>query len=308
MPALVSLLYYLCFLLLSGLAAFVLARRPRSSLHRTFGLGALALLAWTATLFLYGRAADPSLLTLLGRLNFAAALFVVLLAYLFVAQLAGRTVPSRRLWLETLLLAALTIWTPLIDQAEAIEANRHVTRFGTLFPLYVLHIVLYLLAALGSAFRARREAPPRQRSQLTLIALGMLATALVAVPANLILPYGFGNFAWQDVGALSTILFVAAVADAIFVHRLFDVRILVKRTLVYGLLLTFALSVYSSVVLLVTQYLTSGERSALTQFGVLVIAFSFDPLRRFLEKQVDGMLFPERRMGARPRTTGGHRG
>ena len=46
---------------------------------------------------------------------------------------------------------------------------------------------------------------------------------------------------------------------------LFDLRILVRRALVYGLLLAFVLGSYSSAVFVVSQYLTEGaakERSS----------------------------------------------
>ena len=58
------------------------------------------------------------------------------------------------------------------------------------------------------------------------------------------------------------------------------------------------LSSYSAVVLLVTEHLTAGTSGALTRLGVLVIAFSFDPLHRFLEGRVDRLLFPASRRHA----------
>ena len=58
----------------------------------------------------------------------------------------------------------------------------------------------------------------------------------------------------------------------------------------YGILLTLVLGAYSSTVFLLTRYLTTGA-DKLTQFAVLLIAFSFDPLRRFLDKKVETLLF-----------------
>lgn len=62
---------------------------------------------------------------------------------------------------------------------------------------------------------------------------------------------------------------------------------------------------YSSAAPLLSQYLTE-EAGTLTQFVVLLLAFSFDPLRRLLEKKADRMLFGRRtgrehgRPGRRP--------
>ncbi len=111
--------------------------------------------------------------------------------------------------------------------------------------------------------------------------------------SNALLPYGFGDFRFCDVGTLSTLCFVLAVAYATFIHGLFDLRVILRETLVYGVLLAFVLGTYSSAVFVVTQYLTNSA-GKLTQFAVLLIAFSLDPLRRFLEKKTDRLLFGRR--------------
>ena len=318
---LVAFLYYLSFVVLLGSAAFILARSPRSTLHRVYALSALALLGWLGTLYALNRVANDALLTPLGRANFACALLVVWLGHRFAAEIAragrGGTAPPPLRWLllgETLALLALTLLTPLSDRAERRsvagvgEGVGHiVTVFVPLFPLYVAHLPGYVGASLFVLLRARRHASPQVRRQASVVGLGMGATAAVALTANVLLPYVLGNFAWQEAGALSTLLFLAALAWATLAHHLFNVRLVLRKTLVYGLLLALVVALYSSLVVLASQYLAnSGKTNPLAQVGVLVIAFSFDPLRRYLEKRVDRLLFPPRRQD-RYRTQTGHR-
>ena len=301
----VALLYYLCFLLLAALSLFIASngsQRTRSPSRRTFFLLALALLAWQLTLFLEVRTAHPAAQLWLGRANFAAVALAAYLALRFVQEVPVRD-PGKRsprpFWLvvETWVLAALTLLTPLVSAAERVEAGHAVTTFGPLFPGYLFHVLGYLGAALTLAFRERRRAADlRVRGQLTLIGVGMLATGSVALVTNALLPYGWGDFRFCDWGTLSTLFFVLAVAYAVFVHRLFDLRVIVRETLVYGILLAFVLGAYSSAVFLLTQFLTEGAEK-LTQFAVLLIAFSVDPLRRFLEEKADRLLFGERDAG-----------
>ena len=289
---LVALLYYLCFLLLVGLSLFILRRGPYRRMKRTFLWLALCLLAWQLTLFLEVRTALPAAQLWLGRANFSAIAVAVYLALRFVQQVAGRGGASSR-WLraETGLLSALTLLTPFVSAEERVHAGHAVTTFSLLFPLYLLHVLGYLFAALIMAFRARQGAKNAAlRAQLTLIGMGMLSTGGVALVTNALLPYGFGDFRFCDIGTLSTLFFVLCVAYAVFVHGLFDLRILLRKTLVYGLLLSFVLGAYSSAVFLVTQFLTESA-GKLVQFAVLLIAFSFDPLRRFLEQMADRLLF-----------------
>jgi hypothetical protein len=135
--------------------------------------------------------------------------------------------------------------------------------------------------------------PGPVRDQLLLIGLGTLATGVVSLVTNALLPYAFGDFRYTDAGPLSTLLFLLAVAYATAKHRLFEFRLFIRRTLVLGLLLSFALAAYSAVVLLATDRFTGEGSGTLTRFGVLVIAFSFDPVRRFLEGRIDHLLFAD---------------
>ena len=120
-----------------------------------------------------------------------------------------------------MLLAAVTLFTPWIDAAERVENGQAISTYGVLFPLYIVHVALYWLAALFVALRERSRAKHRtERDQLTLSGGGMLTTGTVALIANVLLPYGFGNFRWCDVGALSTLLFLLAIAYATLWRRL----------------------------------------------------------------------------------------
>ena len=308
---LVAALYYCCFLLLVLLTLFIAlnGRRRggrRSLLRRVFFFLSLSLLCWQLTLFVEDRITLPAAQLWLGRANFTAIVFVVYFALRFVQEVPAKEAVKKSAlsyWLlaETWLLATLTMFTPLIDAAERVEAGRALTTFGPLFPLYFLHIADYLIAALALAFRERQRATTRMaRRQLTLIGGGMLLTGGIAFVTNALLPFGFGNFHYCDIGTLSTFAFVLAISYATLVHRLFALRFILRETLVYGLLMTFVLSAYSSVVFLITQYLTEGAEK-LTQFSVLIIAFSLDPLRRFLETKTDYLLFSKHKSRKRNR-------
>ncbi|WP_309706917.1 hypothetical protein [Armatimonas sp.] len=90
-------------------------------------------------------------------------------------------------------------------------------------------------------------------------------------------------------------LFLLSVAYAVIRHQLFDIRVFIRRAVVLGVALSLVLACYSALVLLVTDTFASSESGGVTRFGVLVLAFSFDPIRRFLEKRIDKLLFAERR-------------
>jgi hypothetical protein len=206
---------------------------------------------------------------------------------------------------QTGLLAGLTQFTPLIDAAERVEAGVAISTYGPLFSLYVAHVVFYWLAALSVVAREWHQAQKATvRSQLGWIGGGMLLTGGVALVANLLLPLCFGDFRFCDLGALSTLLFLLAIAYATLWRGLFELRVWAARTLLFGILLAFVLGSYSSALFVIAQFLTESA-GKWTQFAVLFIAFSLDPLRRYLEKKIDGLLFSSRSKSLEPQRSEG---
>lgn len=297
MSALVAALYSLCLIALTGFALFVFVRNPRGSLNQTFFLLALALLGWVASLFAFSLPTfdtqnAPGLL-LLGRFNFACIVLAVTLGYVFVQHVARRPVSrlARWLWLETGLLAGLTLFTPLVDKTELVIAGQHSTLYGSLFPLYVLHVLVWLTAALWAAFRPAAQVAEQTRSQLRLIGGGILATGLVGLLTNVLLPYTFSDFRFIHIGTLSTLLFLLAVGYAVFVLHLFSVRVLITMTFVFAGLVTLALEVYQLALGFLVHLLPFGDPAqrnlAATVIALTVNAFTQEPLKRGLEKVVD---------------------
>ena len=295
MTLLTASLYLLCLAFLLGSAVFVCARDPRSRLNGCYALLALALLGWVGTLFVFGSLPEGRTLLLIGRLNFAAAAVAVTASFLFAAELAGRRPRLLSvLWLETALLTALSLGTPLIDRAETVVGGLHSTIYGPLFALYIVHIVGYLAGAVIVAFRAPVRAGRETRTQLRLVGSGTLATALAGVTANLILPYGFGDFRFIHVGTLSTILLLAAVAYAVFAYHLFSVRVIVRAAFVTAGLVALALELYSLALSSLSRLLPLGNAEqrhfAATALVLVVNAFTQQPVRRWLEQIVERLI------------------
>ncbi len=308
MSALTAALYGLCLLFLAAAALLIFAKDPHSRLHRHFTLLLLALLGWVGSLFVFGLPLGlrlaPEPLLWLGRFNFACLVPAVLLSFLFVQDIAGR--PSARqertpmttwLCLETGLLFLLTLLTPLVDQAELVRAGQHVTLYGLLFAVYVLHLVALLGAALRAAFRPAPGASIETRSQLRLTGIGALATAAVALTTNVLLPSVFGNFHLIHIGTLSTIFFLLAVADAVFVHHLFDIRLVIRAAFVYAGLIALALELYQLALSFLIRLVPVGDQAqshlAATAMVLVINAFTQQPVRRWLEGRIDRSLRPK---------------
>jgi hypothetical protein len=293
MATVLAVLYALsCILLLAG-ALFVYNRRRRSTLHRTFAAGCISVALWLASLYVFERVPQGPELTVIGRLNFASVLFVAYFTWAFMRDLTRAAPGSQRSLLGLTILAALiTIATPAVDRSEVVVAAQHITRFGTLFPLYIGFVVAFLGAAVLQALTSLPGADARLKSQLSVMALGIFASSAVTISTNLVLPYAYGIFALQEIGALSILAFILAAGYSITVRHLFDVRVVIRKALIITILLAFVEQVYSESVTHLVNRIPAGQGSetirALVSYGtVFFIAVSFEPLKRWLEKRLN---------------------
>jgi hypothetical protein len=150
-------------------------------------------------------------------------------------------------------------------------------------------------------YRYRWIASPMQRQQTKWVVFGSavgiaLDLIIVAVAMSGILPWRLepGSLSYFVVltGAfLSLLLIPLSIGVAILRSRLWDIDVLIRRTLVYGALTTALALVYvGSVVLLqslVGAVTNQGRAELVTVASTLAIAALFNPLRRRIQNVID---------------------
>ena len=158
----------------------------------------------------------------------------------------------------------------------------------TMFP------ILYVVAA-SSLFVRLRYARGVERQQLKWLAYAAAGFALGVI---LVLLSGVLNTpAWFDRAANAVFLatsegIIVAIGIAILRYRLYDIDIIINRTLVYGLLTaTLALVYFGSVTVAQALFRTLTGQQELPQLVVvastLLIAALFNPLRRRIQSFID---------------------
>ncbi len=322
MSALLAALYILCILFLIGFALLIFLKNPRSKLHRYFALLALALLGWVASLFAFDFSITGQALLWLGRFNFASIVLAVTLGYLFVREVAG--LPDHPaltwVWAETGMLAALTLFTPWVDRQELLRFGQHVTLYGPLFLPYVLHVLALLTTMLLLAFRSEPPATGQTgrlrrsvtRTQLRLIGGGIIAMSVIGLLTNVLLPYALGDFRFIHVGTLSTILFLGAVGYAVFAYHLFSIHVIIRATFVFAGLIALALELYSLALSFLAHLLpfgnAEGRSFAATALVLVVNAFTQEPVKQWLTRQIDQATGHQQKTGHKHKQATGHKG
>lgn len=196
---------------------------------------------------------------------------------------------------SALLPGPLDVPVPLATPVSVDLPDAVVTLFGT--PLYVF-LVAVLLAALSSLLLRFRDARGVERQQLKWFAYGA-----VWIPAMAIVGIALATFAPNLDPGVSSNLWPLSVAGiplatgiAILRYRLYDIDLLINRTLVYGAT-TAAIGVafFAGIVVLqsVLRPLTGGSELAVA-ISTLACFALFQPVRRRIQRGVDRRFYRSR--------------
>jgi hypothetical protein len=146
----------------------------------------------------------------------------------------------------------------------------------------------------AQVYRYRKVSGPVQRQQTKWVALAMGLSLVVAV-AGFMSPLVFLDpshpfFVWGALIVVPVMLLLPlSIAVAILRHRLFDIDLLISRTVTYTLLTLVLGTVYAATVLVLVQILNqvnANSRLAVAISTLLVVAL-FQPLRRRVQDRVD---------------------
>ena len=280
------------------LGGLIASRRPRNAygwLWLGFGLG-LASQSLAMSYEAYTLVVEPeslaALRTISPALELGAQVALTLVPLLLLLFPTGR-LPSRRWrplpWISTTAGAVLVLLVLFFDNPDQVGGAISITAFVVVTVIFIA----ILLSALSIVVRYRR-AIGAERQQLKWFALAAVLVGVVIAGhllfLDLLLPEAFLNL--LDAASI-TVLYVA-VGIAILRYRLYDIDIIVNRTLVYGALTVTLVLVYvGSVVGLqyLLRALTGQESQLAIVASTLAIAALFNPLRRRVQAVVDRLFY-----------------
>lgn len=157
-------------------------------------------------------------------------------------------------------------------------------------------VVAFLFGAVPSVVLRMRAASGEERRQLLWLVWGALGIpiALLAVWTDLWL---FGGQQWVQQIALvvATVSLPVAIAGAILAHRLFDIRVILSRTLTYTILTVCVLAAYALVVFAAQRVF--GDRTIGGLLAIGIVAVGIHPLHAWLRARIERLVYGYR---ARP--------
>ncbi len=167
-------------------------------------------------------------------------------------------------------------------------------------PVYVAWMIYYGVFMIWGAifyWRKFRISKGLIRTQMLLVLVALAFPIIGAVMPNIVLPF-FGNYRFIFLGPIFLTAMNIIISYAIVKHRFLDIRLLVARSVAYSLLVLILGLFYASGLFLIGSFITREPTSSTNLISstilALIIALTFQPLRRFFEKVTDKFLYKDR--------------
>jgi len=292
----------------STVGTIIVSRRPENPIG--WILSAVGFL-WASNIF-FGLYAIRALVTYPGSLPAGeaaawVATWVVfpaygLLAYLFLLFPDGRLLSTRwhpLLWVNGILMVAgSAVWALTPGPIAGLEGVRNplgIEGYGSGLELagellfYAIDVLV--LVSVVSVFLRLRHASRATRLQIEWLAYAAALLGIVVI-VGLVGDLLFGGFGWWLflVVILAFLGLPISIGVAVLRYRLYDIDIIINRTLVYGSLTLMLLLVYVGCVVGLQYILRTftGEESQLAIVAsTLMVAALFNPFRRRVQAFID---------------------
>ncbi len=157
---------------------------------------------------------------------------------------------------------------------------------------FVAIIFTMTLSGLSLVVRYRRSDLDTRQQIKWFVYLGIPA---VLINAMIVAHVPSPSFDLGVLGPVSGLAAVAGIGIAILRHRLYDIDVVISKTIVYGSLAVMIGAVYVAVVAGVGRLADAeGPNLGLTLAATVVVAIAFDPARRRLERLANRLVFGAR--------------
>ncbi len=264
-----------------AVGAIIFWRRPDERM--TFLVSLVLLMYWAGITFPYHLLELPRLWEALSAVVALIGVAAILL-FMYVFP-DGHFVPR---WARWLALVSIAVFAPtILFPYSLLSLWRH--------PLLnaLVSAAVFGAIVLVQAYRYKRVSDATQRQQTKWVVLGIVAAAVgycMFPVLNLLQGGVLVSLLGYTAALLLLVLLMLSIVVAVLRYRLYDIDLIINRTLVYGTLTALLVAVYvGSVVSLqaALRALTGQESQLAIVASTLLIAALFNPLRRRTQAFVD---------------------
>lgn len=285
-----------------GLGLLVLRTKTSSATNRLFFIMTLNASLWITINYLSVTALDTASTLFYARAEVAIATIHSMMVFLTVHTYPQVKLRFKNLYAALIIAATLVVsflcLTPLVFDALSGFGQHSEVHPGPLIPVLGIANILLIGGSIVTLATRLKHLHGQPRRHALYLLLGVLATNAGGFFTNFVLVNLFHINSLLRVPPYLSLVFAAIMVFAIVTQHLFDIRIFIRRTVIFSTLIGFSLATYSLIVYLFTLVL--GSRSSLDLgssntyidlLTVLIVGASFEKIKTWISERTDRWLF-----------------
>lgn len=286
--------------MLLGLGIIALINDLRSYLNKLFLTFTICVSIWIVAAYVSNDTGNPPIVSLYG--NYLVFFFSYFSSYLllwFAVYMTNTAWAIKLLKKLTIPIVAIGIvsGTPLVVAGVEVQSNVYAVNFGPLIILYAVFLMGMLAGSLIILRNGVKRTSGRQREQIRTVFRSLAIAVPILLVTQFIAPAVTGSFEVTDIGILAMILPVVGLYYSVIKHRLFDIRLAAVRTVAYILAISALAAIYYLIAYIISVTLFQGEMSTsvslspINIFLALVLAFIFQPIKKFFDRVTNKIFY-----------------
>jgi signal transduction histidine kinase len=286
------------------LGLFVLLRNPRAKVGRVFFALVFFISAWAVSNYFTDNASQLELNIFFNRFAYLFGFLAILTAGLFTHYFGAslqQKYPKTLIRVGMVAVALICVMSVTDYVAGSVtktaDGALHFSS-GSLIMFYLVEILVILGIILRNMYLLIKKGNSLQKNQARILIAALAGSVILGTITNVIIPIlTSNNFEAAKFGPpLLTLFFVSSCTYTIITRRLFDIRLVVARSVAYTLLLTFMGALYAFGIFALGGLFFKEDNRIGTQqlydLGLaLILALTFQPLKRFFEKITDSVFY-----------------
>ncbi len=282
-----------------ALGIIILLRNRKSQVYLSFAFFSFSLAGWVLGVVLFRVTADLTWALWWAKGYYIAASFIAA-SLLYFAHVfpEGKPISSVRtlLILGPSVFHAVLLAIPgyLTKQITVHPWGKEVVLGGVEYLIYTVYFLPFFYGALYILWLKYRQYTGRLKRQIEFVLVSVLVASIFGVTFNLILPW-FGNYRLIHVGPPFTLIIFWYLSYAIVRHQWLDIRLVAARTVAYSLLVIVIAVFYVGATFVVSALFfnlpSSPNQLVIYTVLTIVVALSFERLKKFLERATDRIFF-----------------
>jgi signal transduction histidine kinase len=280
------------------LAAFVFINNSRASLNRILSLLSAAIAGWSLISYFEDTNISSSAVHLLVKLDFLFGSAMIMLFFWFCYYLT-KAKNKPLFWANAALASICSLLSLAGLMVKVYVLPDHIEYvYQSAYFVFLAYLGFGILGGLGLFVFRYRKTTGRERSQLQYVLLGLSLTSFAIILTNILLPNIVKSLSPSitRLGIYSALFLTGSMAYAIIKHHFMDIRLVVARSVAYGLLLTTLAGIYAGAVFSISKLFFVGNNvptgQNITNIVIAVmLAGTFQPLKRFFEKITDSIFY-----------------